>query len=207
MKHTALTKWRRIIKCTLPKYATYAHCYHGSQSKNTAVVTLVHLELAKWISPACMNSADTSLSSHILALLYAPPNLQSPLLLANVWMPHSGYEAATMRQAHALVADLVLHWKGKGYVVLAAGYWNTTLTDSQRWGPPPLSEQPRVTDSAFQSMLASTGMQIPVLCLGPTWESNTNACQATLDHVLLTDCSLVSSFALVHDVTASDHQA
>jgi len=56
-------------------------------------------------------------------------------------------------------------------------------------------------------MLTATGMQAPVQCSSPTWESSTSTYQATLDHVVLTDCSFVSSFALVHDVTASDHHA
>lgn len=180
MKHTELTKWRRIIKQKLPKYAMYAHCYHGKQTKNTAVVTLVLLELAKWISPACVNSADAALSSSIIALLYSPPHLQSPLLLANVWMPHSGYATDTIRQAHSAVTDLILYWKAKGYPVLAAGDWNATLTDSQRWGPTPTMGLPRVTDAAFRTLLTVTGMQAPVQCSSPTWESSTGTYQATL---------------------------
>lgn len=207
LKHTELSKWRKITKQKLPKYAMYAHCHHGTPAKNTAVVTLVRLELTKWISPACLNSADTVLSGRILALKYAPPNLQTPLLLTNVWMPHSGYPADIIRRAHLSVTEWVLSWKAKGYTVMAAGDWNATLTDSQRWGPSAAASQPKVTDVAFRTMLTTTGMLAPAECSSPTWESSTGTCQATLDHVVLTDCSLVKSVFLIHDITTSDHHA
>ena len=56
-------------------------------------------------------------------------------------------------------------------------------------------------------MLRTTGLESLSLNLGPTWESHDSHISATLDHILVTDRAMVSSYALKREVTCSDHQA
>ena len=118
LKAHELPKWRKIAQTHLSKYALYAHCYHGR--RNTAVLTLVRKEIAKWCSPLHVNSIGDELSGRLLALRYAPPNILTPLVVANVWMPHSGYPPQTIRDAHEAFGRLTAGWRAAGYRVLAA---------------------------------------------------------------------------------------
>jgi exonuclease III len=132
LRRQEVPKWRRYLRQLLPKYAMYAHCTAFGSKPTTAVVTLVRRELVKWISPMSAKSVHNTLSGRVLALKYAPPNVQQPIVLANVWMPHSGYRVQDITDAHAAFGTLVDQWKQDGYAVLAAGDWNATTCDEQR---------------------------------------------------------------------------
>ena len=200
IKAHELVTWRKRALDALPKYALYAHCYSGH--RNTAVITLVRKEIAKWCSPLNTDHAGDALSGRLIALRYAPPNITQPLVLANVWMPHSGYSSESIQAAHEAFSELAARWKREGYAVLASGDWNATADDSQRSAP---ARNP-VPDVAFRRMLDTTGLVIPSQVLEPTWYSSDGSTTATLDHILVTDRAVVSTFAL-EQVTSSDHLA
>ena len=194
-------KWRKNLHSRLPKYAMYVHCYHGN--KNTAVVTLLRKELVKWTSPMALNSASAALSGRIIALRYTPPNIAKPLVLANIWMPHSGYSAEAVQRAHTAFGDLMNTWKSSGHEVLAAGDWNATVTDDQR-SVVPCNPVP---DQAFRQMLVKTGLKPMTVSTEPTWTSSSGRTFATLDHILFTNAGTAASVVMQHEVTSSDHQA
>ena len=86
-------------------------CRAAQACGNAGEAGLVRKELVKWISPMQVKGENNSLSGRLLALRYAPPNVNQPIVFANVWMPHSGYQVAEIRKAHETFGKWVSQWK------------------------------------------------------------------------------------------------
>ncbi len=204
-------KWRKRVSAALPEFSMYAHCRHSGLRNTTAVVTLICKEMVKWVSPLSVKSPDSILSGRLVALKYAPPNVPNPVVLANAWMPHSGYKVAELEAAHKAFGDLVSGWKQQHYVVLAAGDWNAAICPDHR-PPPDSASEPGPTgtlaaDRAFQLMMTTTGLHPTTDDIQPTWESSTGKMRSRIDHAICTDCSIITKCDVVHDITVSDHSA
>ena len=201
---------RALVKCKMPKYAMYIHGKPAGSKRSTAVLTLVRKELVQFLSPLSLTAVHDVLSGRILALKYAPPNVTTPLVLANLWMPDSSFPVADIRRAHESFAQLVCAWKTAGYSVIAAGDWNATINDTQRVSAADSTSDTgslKVTDASFRKMLADTNLQPATASNEPTWESSNFRHTARLDHVLTTDRSNIQSCIVCKDVVESDHYA
>ncbi len=109
-------------------------------------------------------------------------------MLLNVWMPHSSYEQTQVALVHKATGDLVCRWKASNCNVLAAGDWNAAVQADQRSSSSVRTEH---TDKVFRDMLAQTSLSEHMHCIEASWESTTGLSYARIDHVLLTNTSLV----------------
>ena len=209
-------KWRKRVSAILPEYSLYAHCRHHGSRNTTAVVTLVRKELVKWVSPLNVKTPESVLSGRLVALKYAPPNVPNPMVLANIWMPHSGYKAVELEAAHQAFGDLVMAWKQQQYLVLAVGDWNAAIFPEHRPAPdrpiergarPHQTARTHAADQVFAQMRHATGLQPVTDDIQPTWESSNGMMRSRIDHALCTDGAVVYRCDIVPDVTSSDHSA
>ena len=142
----------------------------------------------RWLAPMCVKKKGSGPERQSGGPAYAHPNMQCLVVLANVWMPHSGYKISEIQAAHTAFGELVSCWKKTLHCPSSC----PPLVQQVKWSRRPLQTAcTKAADEAFGSMLAATGLQPPNSSVEPTWESNDGMMQSSNDHAVCTDCGII----------------